>query len=181
VYGESVNFEIFEYGEITDVTVEFTVTFGASNIRCGHTIQVDGETYIDEEFNFDVPSSDEWDDAKKIIRTFSITKDLGDFTIRHEASQDWSRISPGTAWVWATGYELSIVDYSHTHKDPGSPSLSEDEFDIRALPGEDDPNDTWYRIQNKVITIFGPAESTQIKKLSSKSTEGRQPSVRKIN
>jgi tetratricopeptide (TPR) repeat protein len=149
-------------GKITSVTIRFELTFAATNLKTKHNIKVGGQTMIDETFNFNVPGSDKWNDAKKITRTFTFARRLGTFRIRHEVGPEYSRFYGGQCyWIWATHYQLSVKNYTYGGgADPGNPTLSDNNFYIQVAPWRNDPNDAWYRIKTQEITIRPPSRST---------------------
>ena len=148
-------------GKITSVTIRFELTFAATNLKTKHNIKVGGQTKIDETFNFNVPGSDKWNDAKKITRTFTFMRRLGTFRIRHEVGPEYSRFYGGQCcWIWPTHYQLSVKNYTYDGGvDPGNPTLSDYNFYIQVAPWRNNPNDAWYRIKTQEITIRPPSSS----------------------
>lgn len=163
-------------GTITGVTVKFTLTFAAENYQTTHNVQIDGETILNETLTFTQHFNEnhQWDDLQKITSTFTIRKNLGSFTIRHESGPNWNPVYPGErSWVGSTIYQLEIIDYTYTGSiDPGQPSLSDNYFSFKVNSSKTDPNDEWYRIKTKTITInSAPAPSVDRK------TEKEKPGI----
>jgi len=150
-----------EESKITGVTVRIDLTFAGTNLQCRHTIRINGGEKLSEVFQFNVPSSSDYNDAKKINRTITVTLPPGTFTIEHEMSPDYTTYFTGSAWIWATRYNLSITNFDHTGDFPGNPTLSEDEFDISVAPWHSDPTHEWYRIESKTVTIVAPTPPSQ--------------------
>jgi hypothetical protein len=151
-------------GTITNVRIKFTVRFAATNLEVEHLVRVDGITRINEELNFRRYSSDDWDDAKKIYRTFYVERGTGTMEIYQEAGS-YSTYYPGMAWIWGTYYVLEVTDYSYSGgADPGTPTLSENAFYLTVGPWEYEPSDEWYRIETRQVTINSPAQTSSWQK-----------------
>jgi hypothetical protein len=155
-------------GNITSVTVEFRVTFAGENLIENQDIQVNGTTVFNETLTFTQHYNENhtWDDFQKIVRTFTINRGLGSFTIKQEVNPNWGKVysNEGTK-NGSTTYSLSIIDYTYSYgTDPGSPFLSESEFSLLVSPfAHHNPGDEWYKIKEKVITINASPGNNQKK------------------
>jgi hypothetical protein len=148
-------------GEVTGATIRVTVIFAGENLKVEHKVQVDGVTRINDRFLFDQHYNENhtWDDLQKITRTFTIAKGLGTFTIRQETSMDYNGFYGGELLnIGSTRYELEVANYVYANgADPGPPTLSDEEFNFNCAPWNDDPDEEWYRIKSKNITLQAPA------------------------
>jgi hypothetical protein len=162
-------------GNITSITIKFTVTFVGENLIESQNIQVDGTTVLNKTLTFTQHYNENhsWDDFQKIVHTFSVSKNLGSFTIRQEVDPYWGRVysNEGTK-NGSTVYELQIINYNYSGGiDPGVPTLSESGFGLNVSPfAHHNPGDEWYRIKEKVITINAPSPGNQ-NKTSKKSSQ----------
>ena len=149
-----------EESAVTDVTVRMDVNFAATNLQCRHIIRVNGVERFNEVLQFNVPSSNNYADARKIDRVISLTLPPGNFTIEHEVMPDYDSFFPGNSWIWATNYSLLITSHNFQGDDPGRPTLAETEFEFKVAPWREDPSDEWYRIKSKVIAMTVPVAPT---------------------
>lgn len=145
-----------EESAVTDVTLRMDVNFAATNLRCRHIIRVNGMERFNEEMQFNVPSSNDYDDAVKLDRAITLSLPPGSFTIEHEVMPDYDSFFPGNVWIWATNYRLTITSHNFTGDDPGRPTLAETEFEFKVAPWREDPSEEWYRIKSKVIAMIVP-------------------------
>jgi len=132
---------------------------------------VDGNMNVDEVFDFKVRSSDDWDDALKIYWSFEVNRGTDPIRIQQEAGPYYGSFYLRSPWIWATYYEVEVIDYTYVGgADPGRPTLSESWFYLKVAPWEGNPNDEWYRIKTKEITINPPsAEAFKSKRKASKN------------
>jgi hypothetical protein len=150
-------------GRVTGATVRFRVTFAGENLKVDHNIKVDGSSVFNERLLFDqhYNQNHSWADFQKIVKTFSINKGLGTFTIRHEAGPWYRWFYNESRWIGSTKYELQITNYTYTDgADPGAPSLSDTEFYLDVAPWRTNPSEAWYRIKTKEISIIAPSVSS---------------------
>ena len=165
-------------GQVTGAIVRVTVIFTGENLKVGHKVAVDGVTRIDERLQFDqhYNGNHTWDQLQKITRNFLITKDLGTFTIRQEALQNYTGYYAGeTLNIGSTKYQLEVVSYTYANgADPGPPTLSEEEFNLNCAPWNNDPGTDWYRIKTQDVTLQAPAITTASK---SSGKTGDKPQV----
>jgi hypothetical protein len=164
-------------GRINSISVKFTVRFAATNLKVRHRVWIDQNLKIDEILNFRVHSSDKWEDAVKIYRTFTVNCGSNLIRIQQEAgpyyTNSYSR--DDYYWIWGTYYELEIIDYTYIDGvDPGWPTLSEGWFYLNVAPWRDDPTEEWYRIKVKEITINPPSVTSkkQSKEMANQKLKG---------
>ena len=150
-----------EESKITDVNVRIDMKFTASNLGCRHIIRVNGIEQFNEFLAFNVPGYDDYDLAKKINRTITVTVPPGSFTIQHEIHPDYIDYYPAQeTWIWSTGFVLSVLNYNYQGDNPGSPIISETSFFTTVAPWVNDLADEWYRIENKTISMIVPSPSS---------------------
>jgi tetratricopeptide (TPR) repeat protein len=143
--------------KITDVTVKIDIQFSATNLGCQHIIRINGVEKLNEFMAFNVPGSDDFDDAKKINRTIYHTLAPGVMTIEHEVKPAYIDYYPAQeTWIWATEFKLAVSSYNYEGDNPGPPYLSESAFNTTVAPWHTNPADTWYRIESHSVSVIAP-------------------------
>jgi hypothetical protein len=152
-------------GQITGVTVKFTLRFAATNLMCQNLVWVDNNLKINKILEFRVQPSDNWDEAVKIYWSFEVNSGSNTINILQEVGPYYDIFYRGCCWIWATYYELEVVNYTYTGgADPGRPTLSEDSFSLKVAPWVNNTYDEWYRIKTKEISINLPSGTGTVSK-----------------